>query len=985
MAIEQLIYTDCARGSGFDPKLTGYQVKACSAGLTPEQRAHLSSVCMHYGDTVYRFAPVAAHEHETQWRRTTESLDSVPDDVLARFPPIWSYDRLPDGVYALTRVRYVGLTHPPDRRLGNFFARTLVFEPGALRARDHNPLNLDGSGLFPASDRSGPAALLPLDDLGSGVATPDFEPVSRPGVRERLDLLVSALAAAAAGARPVLVCIEHWQEAVPLVRTLLGFLPPTARAQTTFCTYESDRSWGPVSRGRGESGGPAAGHQLIVVSPRKGRALDLRPDEYNSVFAVFNFVDGTFSDLGPPTPFGRCAAACAAHGGDRLARHHELAERLGAGLLPAGWDAVARWLELRPDAGGGDRAAALAAMGAFAIEPERAAFVLDQLFLAEVGRLAGENDALGLRHLMRPASDLQARRREPGAFEAEVLRLARAALSGGRGVVLTALLELCGATRAKATAELCSALPTEITVPSIEEARPLIERLLEGAAALGGDETAVRSVLIAVFGLAHRAGCCAPVWAGIGATWIVPRLADPWSANKSQFARQILEHNPPADSPDAYVTLSLALLRDADSDVRAHFERLPDLATACAAHPDSASASGAVARALNDRFKGKERLVALARLVEGARGSPCRATFFAAYRGAARALPHELDEIRRELSAAGLVHTVCSDLLDEVLPWTNRSPAALEHWWTSALARDAALLDAALREVAALLPAAPDIMGLADGLLGRSLADGGTGPGHSVLAAAVAAALPMTPSSDRWLDVLDRTLGPSHKLSPAIEIRLEVLGFVVVTARAAAAPNWTVAHFSFDDPAWKKARLLTDADKGQLRGWLQAGPLATGITTPEDARAFIALFEASGETSMEQIGRIADGLARDRDPVTRVLTAAAFVRCHLGSTDSTARSAQLLRALVETWDRDVRQLLEQHLSFGFGLDRQAVQPRLEALSREAGLTLSSRAAAEEDSVESDRAASNPGDGFFKQLGRFFGGRPRQDTRKDGPR
>jgi hypothetical protein len=373
MPFEQLIYTDRPRGKGLEPGAAGYQIQACSAGLGPELRNLLGDVCRHYGDAVYRHAPQAAAERETAWRATAESLAEVPAEVLAAFPVVWSYDRLADDLYALTRVRYAGFTY--DGRTGNFFAHSLVFTPGDLASCGGNPLALARSGLF-LSSSPGDGTSLPAVEGPNGTGEARRE-VSWDLYRERLPALVASLAATSGP--PVLLGLAEWSEAVALVEALLELLPPSARSRTTFCTYESDRNWE-----------PPAGHHLLVLCPRDGRPLDLRPDEYRSRFAVFNFLEGRFSDAAAPGPYARLAAGCAAGGDLRpLQSHHALLEALGLDREPAAWDALAPAAALGDEAPHRERLAEAArVLLAAAREPAQRDVVLERL-LPRVRRLDG--------------------------------------------------------------------------------------------------------------------------------------------------------------------------------------------------------------------------------------------------------------------------------------------------------------------------------------------------------------------------------------------------------------------------------------------------------------------------------------------------------------------------------------------------------------------------------------------------------------------
>jgi hypothetical protein len=381
MPFEQLIYTDRPRGKGLDPKAAGYQVQACSAGLGPELRSQLGSVCMHYGDAVYRYAPQAAAERETAWRSTAESLTEIPAEVLAAFPVVWSYDRLGDDLYSLTLVRYAGFTH--DGRTGNFFAHALVFTSGDLAPWGGNPLALARSGLFLASSPDDGTSLPVLDGPageGEGRREPGWELCG-----EQLPALVAALTAAAGSGPPVLLGLAAWSEAAALVEALLDLLPPSARSRTTFCSYESDRHW------------PAT-HHLLVLCPRDGRPLDLRPDEYRSGFAIFNFVEGRSSEAAAPGPYARLAAGCAGGGDLRpLQSLHSLLEALGLGRTAAAWDALAPAAALGEDEPPPERRAEAArVLAAAARDSAQLDVILERIFPAAPPASSGTT---GLRDL----------------------------------------------------------------------------------------------------------------------------------------------------------------------------------------------------------------------------------------------------------------------------------------------------------------------------------------------------------------------------------------------------------------------------------------------------------------------------------------------------------------------------------------------------------------------------------------------------------
>jgi hypothetical protein len=130
--------------------------------------------------------------------------------------------------------------------------------------------------------------------------------------RNHIGAMLAALAGDSTN-RPVILCLADWREALPLLEAVLWLLPPSARARTTFATYETDRYFFPSAEGVRPPDVLSA-HQILFLCSAKDNVWNLYADDYQSTFAIFNFVGNRFSDLGLPSPFAEFALACVRQG-----------------------------------------------------------------------------------------------------------------------------------------------------------------------------------------------------------------------------------------------------------------------------------------------------------------------------------------------------------------------------------------------------------------------------------------------------------------------------------------------------------------------------------------------------------------------------------------------------------------------------------------------------------------------------------------------
>ena len=953
MSVEQLIYTDRPRGKGVDASLAGYQIKACSEGLGTEARRQLESICMHYGDAVYGAAPRAAKDRETLWRTQAASLDVTPDEVLNEFPVVWSYDRIADDEYALTRVNYSGLTH--DGRFGNFFAHALVFNPAQLDQHNFNPVALTCSDLFRGRDDGSDDTGLPsLSDLEVTTQdTGDKNPgvLSQPPYRERLAPLLDALCNATPDTRPVLVTLDDWRMATPLVQALLELLPPSARCRTTFATYESDRTWLIPTAGNVRPSNVAAAHHLLILSSPEARPFNLRPDEYQAVFAVFNFAEKKFSESLPaPGPYAEFAVQCVnANWRNRLRLHHEMIEQLQLGQNPKAWNALVPAVDLLDQQPNAPSLAEIARrIESFARQPASAHKSLS-ILLPHVRRLAATQDGTGLEQLGPPLSALSDRvatdeeLNRTQDFVPAVYELAGKALSEGNAHVAAALLSMCGQARAGILLGLLDdALNDEQAAlnPGVKEVdrRATVALTIEGLAQaeqIPEYASIMDQWLRAAFRTARAADLLSDLWLRTADKFVKPRLNTEWDATAEQLARDLAASAPAAQAPEASFWLNLKLLERKPPVGDALLVQLRELAQACSLCEGTEDRARELLSLALSRFtedQNEMRADIMAQLAEAAHGRPASDIFFDAYRAELERVASGRFKLRRKLAAAGVKHVLSRELIAEVLPWDEDR---FQSWWREIL-RDEHVLDAARRAVAAHMRNAEttngDTLELAEALIRNAANVPAAGSGLAELYEMVALTLPFEPLSKKWARLKNSL--PESQASA----RLRVMEFMSDVERRSGEPTWSVVFFPHEHKAWTEdLKQLGDEERDTALAWCLEQFADTGITTPQEAAAFVSIWSAAGAGSAEEIGNAMSQLLQERDQVTKVQAIMAFARCVLEGLRQAENYGPLVRALLDNCDRKTRTMFEDHLQRRFARRDHIYSKRLRLLCDVAGL------------------------------------------------
>jgi hypothetical protein len=975
MPVAQLIFTDLPRGSGLDPARAGYQIKVCSGDLDAQLREQLAAIAMHYGEAVYRYAPQAALDRETAWRAQAVCLDRVPDEVLGEFPIIWSYDRLRDNRYALTRVSYTGLTH--DGRFGNFLSHALVFSPESLAAHGWNPLALARRHRFQDVDPRNETARPALSNLGSPDGTPpEASLLAREPYGGRLVAIVSALCTAIRAHRPVVFSLPDWRLAQPLVEAVLGLLPPSARCRTTVCTHESDRSW-VASTGIGGQEYRAGAHQVLVLGGAD-QGLGLRPDEYQSTYTVFNFTSNQFSPPGEPSRFATFAAGCVLDGHlDRLQQYHELLEILEAGQDVQAWDdSVPATALFEEQPGPEAMAGAVRVLAAQIRQTHQAQRVLDQLW-PHVQALDRTDHWVALGTLASDVSILaDLLPAEPNAapspsFLGRVRRLTGRALLLGRARMAAALLNLCGQGREGFLLGLLSEALAGPPISSVVRARPddqkqLLQLYLEGLRLVEktpASQPSFAQLLRATYETACEANLVSEVWGRTGDS-IRSYLAGSWDKDKQNLAADLVRHIPATICPDGNSWLNLKLLEEVPEEGEDLLQRLEETARSCARSTDAEKRTADVLRLARERLREPGLLAeALGRMAEAAHvaewasalmadrrevlteqelaayGWDDAEVFFTAYREALRPLePARQYEVRRKVAEAGVVHVLFRELAAELLPWDEqKSPEHLAAWQTQLMDHHAGLLDGVRRQLAGLLAhsrQAGGVLLLAEKLLPAQTGKGAS-PGLVALCAAVVKQLPLLPLPGRLSESLACVLEQPASESAA---RLRILKLLYAIERKAENPSWSTETFPHADPIWMRdVRSLDRAEKTGVVEWCLDTFTATGVTAPGQAWGLIQLLKAAGMESEVQIADAASRLLRGRDSVTCVLTIMAFARLFLQGVQPESTGGGVIGTLAQRCDPTTHRLLLDHLAKRFCRADEAYVQRLRQLCREAGL------------------------------------------------
>jgi hypothetical protein len=1016
MAVEQLIYTDAPRGKGVDPALKGYQIRACSAGVGKELQAALASYCSHYYTVPYDGAPRTAKDAETKWRTTAVQVTAIPDEVLREFPVSVSYDLLEDGRRALSITRYAGFTH--DKRTGNAIVHLVVFAPDELARYASNPLAAARANLTLTPDPGEGNALPTLARLEAAApAAPKVAPGEPALDATALASLIAAIGGARNNGRPVLICLADWHHGAPLIEWLLGLLPPSARIDTTFSTYESDRAWLPRSAGGTRPAGKAAAHDVLAICRTDERPFDLRPDEAKT-FAVFNLADQRLSDVAP-TAYANLAAYAATKGRlDRLQAFHELVERFGLGRDPGGWETLvpaavfvsgAKNPTLPVDA--------LGALVSVARSPELASFALGVLWPS----LEAIVQARSI-DVVQAASKLVAQLvdREPDTAAApkwkSLAHHAAQALGAGQARLALALLASAGRHRDVLVPGLLTHwLADQQSAAtrrgaSADEKAALCELLAYGArlAMAKGDAPSIASLVLPLLEMADAANRTAALWPELGQKLVEAELQGLADPKKLELVGSLLYLVHRGNSPHGYHWLLLKLIENPVSEGQKLEQAFIQAAEALREHPDA----GALARlvqltATKARGRDERQAELLGLLANATLSSEVGKPFFDEYvlvqgrcRAASAGKPGAEQATRRWLVERGATALVARECIAAILQPNGEESAvadpsdavraAMKDWLGVVKPR---AVPALRRELAGRLAArdgaGPRALALARALLAAE--NGALDNDEAVLlVGAATASLPFEPLDVDWLGVLRACPPPKQAQERGRFAALQTL--TAIATRAASERDGSLRSLSECakelGATWEMLSGLPSEDLARvLRFGVQELGRA-GVSTPREADLLIDLAQSLRLPSLTAVPELVLELIADRDPVTRVLTMTAFAVSAMQKRSANTNKVQLavIEALLENGDRQLKSLFQAHLHKRFDGGQPNYREHIAGLCQALGLEAPARLeppappsrkpAADEPAGSDKEPEAVPS--FFRKL---FGGRSKDAESK----
>ena len=918
MAVEQLIVTDWPAGKGFDPSATGYQIKACSDGLSTEERARLLRISEHYGQAVYYNAPSEARARENAWDRSRSGREPLPPSVASEFPVIWSYDQLPGDRFALTRVCYIGWSN--DGRLGNFFAHSLAFPDDLLETQNSNSLTLSRSALFRSAD-AGPDTSLPaFESFASASATPpDYRVLLNGRYRERLSAMISALSIASPSSRPMIIVVSDWREAAALVEALLNLLPPSTRRRTTVCTFETDRNWLPPTSSGNRPSDMNAAHHLLVIYGGDSRDVSLRKDEYQTKFFIFNFVANEFSEVAA-SPYAKFAAACVQEGKmNRLEKHHWLVESLGITSSTQSWDVLllANALTVgKPSVA--ELLPAAQALTALSKTPTQAQFALD--------RLQPHLEAVDHETVAVLASEISILIKR-GASGDQIRDVASRKLQAGQARAADAFLKMFGADRDQVCWSLFAAAPQSSVVLLPPETDRMLD-LIRAALSFGlkGPLEIPPRLILACFRAAAAAGRTEELW-DTSADMLRPYLEGEWTKPAEEFVKELETVLTSTVCPGANAALNLRLIETSKPQQVQLLTSIGKIITSAAKTTTPDKVVGEALR-IAEKQVGTPALYAefLAQLAEAGGDPGSEQRLYEEYRAALTAIGGKAMAVRAKLVDCSVVRLVCREVVEEILP---RQEKEWHRSWGTLLKSRPKLADAvrsklAMRIVDSL--GTEELLPFLESLLPDLLDKPGTEPGALALYHQLALKLPLKPLSDRWSVLIPHIpvgLGREEKR------RIAILRHLGEIQQAADRQNWSLGEFPHAQPVWQSASELSSADKDALLNFCVEIAASAGLTSARDAHAFVEILAPTNGRAPERIALTIDQLLKGRDMVTRVLAGVAFTDCALENTKQ--NWGAVAKAVLERFDREARKLVKEHLEHRFGRHDDRYNARLEQL------------------------------------------------------
>ena len=622
-----------------------------------------------------------------------------------------------------------------------------------------------------------------------------------------------------------------------------------------------------------------------------------------------------------------------------------------------------------------------------AVEPHQARAAIDMV-LPWLDRLAAAGDHENLRAFgsclreLSPRGDASSGQRIVEAVRPPAAR----ALAAGRGQTLASLLGSCGPERENVLLDQFRALLCEQNATWTAAAEPvdrqvLSELLLEALAAAGAqpDRAPPKSqLLIAAFRAAKEASRTAEVYALLADTEIKAQLGRKWDAQQQQLASTLETHVPPAACPEASAWLNMELARTAQQGDEV-LRRLTRLAAAHARLPENARKTKQLFKLTGDLLTDPlHRAVAFGRMAEAAAGSALGERFFDDFQDAVEPLkPEQCDKAHRGLARAGAVNVLCRAIVADVLPWDQESHKRFQRWSKVVLESSPAVVDCLCSRLVDLLDQedrAEQVFPVARQLMAKPAASGDAAAMRR-LYDKVLLTMPLEPLSEKWNRVFSML---PEGLDAVARNRLQVFRFMREVQTLAGQPDWSIARFPDDKPAWRELDRLPPPEPWQVVTWCVdrlKGLQNAGIETSNDARTFVEKFRAAKMESPQHLAAAVVRLTGDCDPVSRVLVATTFACCGLEGAAGFRGWRDLVVAIADRLDPATRDLFELHLRYRFRRPDPELRNRLHNLYVALGMEQPERPAEAAAPPPDAGQADHPTEGIVRSVLHFFRGKP----------
>lgn len=945
MKIQQLLFTHCATGKGFDPeKSSGYQIKAMSDNM--ENLPLLSDWSAQLGQTVYSFCPELARKREDEWLNTTERLaDGVPLEMLSNFPVIWTYRKLGPELYGLTRTSYIGLTRDRRSAPGNFLTNTLVFDPSTLGAPPGNPLGLISAVAFQVDPDAIEAGTLPaLETFGAGIEKEcDTKILGQSDFEAQLPALLSAVFMSRD--RPLVICLRESGQAVALLAALLQVLPPGLRSTTTFTTHSHDPCW--PGNDPNDPNPALIPNQITILCTHDSDSRGPQPDEPRlKHLQVFNFVSGRFPEAIPVSAFGRFAADCIQRNNPKpLESYHRIAFALGCDGSVIDCDRLVSIFTPSSAAGVIERLIERLQILVPLVRTKtgaECAFQLVEAKLKELGTAGFDEAEIPLAQLLSSIWSATEPSKESSlpVGISRMIAYINEQLTAGNVQRASCLLEGCGNWEGhalSATLDNLCACADSLNVANTPEVEALADRLRRVYSANAESQIGPQLLcaLIRLIGrLEHHHG--SSLWKSIQ-----PEIAKSFTGELTTDKLRLIddlcsltETFPQAAATLLFNRLAMNQLSPDDSNVTVLLRRM---AQACSTCENPQTESDAVIALIYDKYPNPLITALLLGVVaDAAFGTIAGDLFITAFRGAEDQLPNRNNQLNEELTKAGCLTLLSWEFLDR-LPLNSIEAAEIQidSWLQQPEFAESDMGD----KLCAVLAAAvkePNLE-LSRVLFNRQLQLEPTGSGFVALFSRIAKTFPLGQIPPEWDEILSTPPGGVNQM--AME-RLSVSKFLRHLSNEASQGLWSFANFDPQDANWQAYHRLENSSREEILRFLMSLLKLAGLYHGRDARVFIQVMTELYSWQPEDLAAQLLIQLEQHDIVTQIMTLSALAHCAVIDSEYEelcSGTARILLNKLAAGNKELPARLSAHIASRFNDPRIAHLTQISKICESAGM------------------------------------------------